>query len=684
MQAVPESHFDSNVELRRYEALLQMADLMVHHGSLGELFRELGDRLLKLTSFELFTLALHDPAKNAMQVYALEGKRLLPVATDVPLEESPSGWVWQNQQTLVIPDTAKETRFPAVIHGVREQGIRSCCVFSLTTGQRRLGSLGFGSTRTGAYDENDVHFLHRVTDLAALAVENSLTREALQNEKERLQLLLEVNAALVSSRDFQELFPAISGFIRNVVKHEFASISLFDEAAQRLCLYALDYETGAEGIGPGTIVPLKGSGSGVAFLERETKLFNREELASFGHVCTDILVKQGVQSGCCIPLTTPKGPLGVLNLGSREKDAFKPQDIALLKQVASQVAVAIDNAKAYREIAQFKDKLAEEKKYLQGEIRSQLNFEEIIGENAALEQVLEQAKIVAPSDATVLILGDTGTGKELIARAIHRMSSRKDSSFIKLNCAAIPTGLLESELFGHEKGAFTGAISQKIGRLELADKGTLFLDEVGDIPLELQPKLLRVLQDQEFERLGSNRTLKVNIRLLAATNRDLHASVAQRQFRSDLYYRLNVFPLRVPPLRERKDDIPALVRYFVRKFARRMNKHIESVPTETMAALQGGSWPGNIRELENFIERSVILTSGSTLNVPLAELASHETPVPEGSLQSVEREHIVRALRESGGVIAGLRGAAARLGVKRTTLQSMITRMGIARDEYES
>ncbi len=392
---------------------------------------------------------------------------------------------------------------------------------------------------------------------------------------------------------------------------------------------------------------------------------------------------QGAQSGCCIPLITAKGPLGVLNLASRDPNAFL-QDITLLKQVAAQVAVAIDNTRAYREIAQLKDRLTEEKRYLQGEIRSELNFEEIIGESPALERVLEKAKTVAPSDATVLILGETGTGKELIARAIHRMSGRKDATFVKLNCAAIPTGLLESELFGHEKGAFTGAVSQKIGRLELADKGTLFLDEVGDIPLELQPKLLRVLQDQEFERLGSTRTIKVNIRLIAATNRDLPTSVAEREFRSDLYYRINVFPLRMPALRERQNDIPLLVRYFVQKFARRMNKQIESVPTETMHALEGWEWPGNVRELENFIERSVILTEGSVLNVPLAELSGHPGSASEGTLESMERDHIVRVLRETGGVIAGLSGAATRLGVKRTTLQSMITRLGITRKEYEN
>jgi formate hydrogenlyase transcriptional activator len=338
----------------------------------------------------------------------------------------------------------------------------------------------------------------------------------------------------------------------------------------------------------------------------------------------------------------------------------------------------------YRKLLE-NDKLATEKLYLEDEIRSEPNFEEIVGESAALKQVLNQARIVAPSDATVLILGETGTGKELVARAIHRMSSRKNGNFIKLNCAAIPTGLLESELFGHEKGAFTGAISQKIGRLELADKGTLFLDEVGEIPSEIQPKLLRVLQDQEFERLGSTRTIKVDIRLISATNRDLAQSVSSRQFRSDLYYRLSVFPIRMPELRERKEDIPLLVRYFVGEFARRMKKQIETIPTEAMNALVGWPWPGNVRELENFIERSVILSNGHILNVPLLELSvTSQDSDNDATLENLRRETIVRVLRETSGVLSGPQGAATRLGLKRTTLQSRMQKLGISREEYEN
>jgi formate hydrogenlyase transcriptional activator len=680
---VPDVHFGSNAELHRYEALLQMADLMVHHQDLEELFHKLEERLRELTAFDSACVILHDPRKNVMSLPGLPGESDGP--TELAVEDSAPGWVWKNQQPLAISVSAEPPEFPRCLEILRRRGLQSCWLLPLTTAQRRLGALGLGSSKVSVSSEMDLRLLQRVAEMVALAVENSLTRTALQQEKERLQVLLEVNAALLSSLDLQELFPAISGFIRNAVKQEFASISLYDDATQTLRVYALDYPAHSEHMSPGAILPLRESGPGMAFLERETKILNREKLAEFHHVCTDQLLEQGVQVGCCIPLITRKGPLGVLNLASRDPNAFQPQDVSLLKQVAAQVAIAVDNNRAYSEIAHLKDKLTEEKRYLQGEIRSALNFEEIIGESPALERVLEKARVAAPSDATVLVLGETGTGKELIARAIHRMSTRKDATFIKLNCAAIPTGLLESELFGHEKGAFTGAVSQKIGRLELADKGTLFLDEVGDIPLELQPKLLRVLQDQEFERLGSTRTIKVNIRLIAATNRDLPKSVAEREFRSDLYYRINVFPLRMPALRERQGDIPLLVRYFVQKFARRMNKQIESIPKETMQAFENWEWPGNVRELENFIERSVILTSGQVLNVPLAELSAYsDSSSHEGTLQNMEREHIVRVLRETGGVVAGLSGAAARLGVKRTTLQSMIQRMGISREDYEN
>jgi len=684
---VPGRHFESDSELRGCKALLEMADIIVRHRDLGELLRNLAPRVRDVVSFELLWISLHDAPTNSMRVHVSEGVGLSTATPLEPVSETPGGWVWQHQQSLIISDLSAETRFPHAVKILERAGIRSGCIVPLTAAQNRLGALALGSLEPNGYEENDLPFLQRMADVVALAVDSALTRGAFEREKDRLQVLLDLNTALASSLDLSQLFPIVSGHLRKVVKQDLATVALFDESTRSLKVYALDPSATNGGLYPGLVLPVDGSAPGRAFREKEALVLGREEVAQFHAKLTQQLAPEpGFQSACCIPLISRNGPVGTLNLASREENAFVPQDMTLLKQVAAQIAIALDNARAYSEIAELKNKLAGERLYLQDEIRSELNFEEIVGESAPLKHALDQAKTVAPSGATVLILGETGTGKELIARAIHRMSTRSKASFIKLNCAAIPTGLLESELFGHEKGAFTGAISQKIGRLELADKGTLFLDEVGDIPLELQPKLLRVLQDQEFERLGSIRTQRVDIRLIAATNRDLGEAIKHRQFRSDLFYRLNVFPIRIPPLRERKPDIPLLVRYFVQLYARRMNKTIDSIPAEAAAVLNNWHWPGNVRELENLMERSVILSESGILRVPLSELRvlENDRTGAVGALENVEREHIIRILRETGGVISGLSGAAARLGMKRTTLQSRIQKLGISRADYEN
>ena len=506
--------------------------------------------------------------------------------------------------------------------------------------------------------------------------------EKLREEKKRQQVLMEVSRVLAAKWDARQVFPKISACLRRVLRQEYAALAVHDEKNGQLVRQAMDFPL-RKGSTAGTEINAAKDPGSKAVLERTPLIFSKNEMQEFPAGTTDHLLAEGLQALCCVPLLRPKGPLGVLVLGSTRVDAFKTDDLTLLNQVAAQLAIVIENARTTREVEQLRSRLDHEKRFLEGEPRTQLHFEEIIGESRALKQVLDEVAIVAVSDATVLILGETGTGKGLVARAIHRTSKRKDRSFITLNCAAIPTGLLESELFGHEKGAFTGAVSQKVGRLELADKGTLFLDEIGEIPLELQPKLLRVLQDHEFERLGGTRTIKVDLRLIAATNRDLARSVAEREFRSDLFYRLNVFPIRLPSLRERRDDIPVLVRYFVRKFARAMDRGIETVPSETMNTLVNWHWPGNVRELENFIERSVILTEGMALRAPLAELqAESPTSGSEHSLEEAEREHMIRVLLETRGMISGPSGAARRLGLKRTTLQSKMQRLGITRQDY--
>jgi formate hydrogenlyase transcriptional activator len=516
----------------------------------------------------------------------------------------------------------------------------------------------------------------------ALAVENELSRQALIKEKGRLNSLLKVNAALITRTDLGMLLPEVGEGIRGIGNYDYATLALCEDAS--LHMYPLDSPLAHEVVGSGTDVVLHEAPSGRAVLDKETKFFKGSDLAVIDSSFARRILQAGVQSLCCIPLRGPNGVLGALNLGSTKEQSVDADDLRLLTHIASQLAASIENARAYQESKELKNKLKHEKLYLEDEMRSEFNFEEIIGDDPEILKVLSQVRTVAPTDATVLILGETGTGKELIARAVHRMSERRGRSFIKMNCAAIPTGLLESELFGHEKGAFTGAVSQKLGRLELADKGTLFLDEVGDIPVELQPKLLRVLQDQEFERLGGTRTIRVNLRLIAATNRDLAKSIAERQFRSDLFYRLHVFPIRMPPLRERRQDIPALVRYFVQKLARRMGKQIDKISSETMNKMMDWNWPGNIRELENLVERSVILTKGSILHVPLAELwQPPENTENDGTLVANDREHIIRVLRETRGVLSGPNGAATRLGLQRTTLQSKMQKLGINRKDYE-
>ncbi|MGA2346982.1 MAG: sigma 54-interacting transcriptional regulator [Candidatus Sulfotelmatobacter sp.] len=542
-----------------------------------------------------------------------------------------------------------------------------------------------------------------VTRIGLVVVEISAQKELrqslrdvsgkLRKEMGRLQMLLDISSIMASTLDMHKVFPKVSARIRRVLRHEYAGFELHDAGTGLLIRQADDFPLGKGLLSAVQISPVN-SPDGLALQERTPLIFSKLQMQGFEAEITKNLLAEGLRSLCCVPLLRPKGALGVLVLGSTRAEAFQTEDLTLLNQVAAQFAAALENQRAAVEIDALKQRLSAETKYLVGEFRSTGAFPEIIGDSPALRQALDQVATVAPSEATVLLLGETGTGKELFAQALHRLSRRKDGPFIKVNCAAIPTGLLESELFGHEKGAFTGAVSQKVGRMELAQGGTLFLDEVGEIPLELQPKLLRVLQDQEFERLGSNRTIRVDLRLIAATNRDLALSMAHHEFRSDLFYRLSVFPIRVPALRDRRDDIPLLVRHFVHKFAHRMNRSIESIPSETMTALSGWSWPGNVRELENLMERSVIVSEGHALRVPLAELrgdpqapnAADRGPEPttDHSLDNAERQHIIRILRETKGVLSGPDGAAHRLGLKRTTLQSKMQRLKITRRDYSS
>ena len=562
-------------------------------------------------------------------------------------------------------------------------GIFGAAVSWFSTSRRRAERL-----LTEARDHLEVRVAERTRELAQANEELRGAHAELRHEKDRLKLLLDLNNSIVSKLDLRDLLRDISASLRRLMQCDAVGVNLPDQDTGELKLFALDFP-GAKGFLREEMTRPSGSLASEAFSTGEPRTFiigqDVETVdADFG--------REGLQSACWLPLISRSRVLGILGLSRQQAIPFSQEDVHFLTQVATQVAIAVENALSYRQISQLSDKLSQEKLYLEDEIRSEAKFEEIVGKSQALHRVLKLVETVAPTDSTVLIFGETGTGKELIARAIHDLSSRSSNTFVRLNCAALPAGLLESELFGHERGAFTGAIAQRIGRLELANHGTIFLDEIGEIPLELQPKLLRVLQEREFERLGSTRTIRTDVRLIAATNRDLTAMVQEQKFRADLFFRLNVFPVELPPLRDRPEDIPLLVRHFAEEFSRRMGRRIEAISSQTMNALRQYRWPGNIRELQNVIERSVILSSGPTLKLPIADLqsrpmpaSSNNVPKPHSArrtpvrsiLAEVDRNQIIRALKETGGRIGGPVGAAARLGLKRTTFITRMRKLGI-------
>ena len=510
----------------------------------------------------------------------------------------------------------------------------------------------------------------------------ALLREA-RHTVDRLRLILDISNTIVAELDLQDLLPAIAATLRKALQCDGAAITVADTQAGYLRFHAVDFPESVGVARAGFLMPIEGTLLGSLVKTGKPALYS----PATGIGADEVVSPEGIRFACAVPLVSRDKTLGTLSVGRREPPPFTERDLELLVQLSTQVAIALDNAMAWGQINELKNQLARENVYLKDELRSEIYVREIVGQTKALREILQQVEVVAPTDSTVLIFGETGTGKEAIARAIHDLSGRKAKAFIKLNCAALPTGLIESELFGHEKGAFTGAISQRIGRFELANGGSVFLDEIGEIPLEVQPKLLRVLQEHEFERLGGSKTFRTDARLIAATNRDLEAMVREQKFRSDLYYRLNVFPIRVPPLRERPDDIPLLVRHFVHQFGRRMGKTIETTPSDSMDALVRYDWPGNIRELQNIIERAVIVTRGPVLNVAVGELTNRSAPSPVAGprtrkdikfvLDETERQHILQALEEANWVIAGPNGAAARLGMRRSTLHTRMQKLGV-------
>jgi formate hydrogenlyase transcriptional activator len=615
--------------------------------------------------------------------------------TEVCPKGASCGTAVYRREPVYVTDILTDPSWDDYRHLMLPYEIRSVWSRPLFTGEGKvLGTFAILYRELRSPDTADLQLIENASHITGIAIERHMNEQALQRERDRLRLLLEITNSMTSKLDLRRLVEALSTDLLRVTRCDFCSLLLPDADSGELRMTIL-YNPEPRGYVCDGIIPIHGSLCGKAFWTGKTQHFNHVDEhrndpetfgSSVGRPYYQRHIQEGLISGCDLPLIGRGGVVGVLAALKRSERAYSKDDVAFLEQVAGQVAIAVENALDYEKAIKDRDKETKQRLYLEEEIRSE--FTEIVGESQTLKAALSLASVVAPTDSSVLILGETGTGKELVARAIHKLGTRSEKAFVKLNCAAIPLGLLESELFGHEKGAFTGAIAQKTGRFELADKGTLFLDEVGDIPLELQAKLLRVLQEQEFERLGSNRTHKVDVRLIAATHRDLPAMVKQGTFREDLYYRLKVFPIHVPALRQRTEDIPKLVLHFTTLHARRMNKRIEEIPSETMEALVRYPWPGNVRELQNFIERAVILSPQSTLRAPTSELESFQTPeqtnTPMNGLAEVEREHILRALEVSNWVIGGRNGAAERLGMKRTSLVYRMKKLLISRPALAS
>jgi len=680
----------------RYELLVGVSNAIGTHRDPQELFGALARELRRVVPFDYVCVTIRDEKSNTFHRHSIDAKTeaAIPPDPELAMEESDAWWVYQNQEALVTSLETRDARFSKLREIMEKYGVQSLCTLPLTTAHSKVGTLTFGSKAPDVYTAEEVHFLSVVAEQIALAFDNALHFDAAQasqqqllKKNKRLGLLLELTNHLVSNLEFRDLLRAVVASARRVMGCDGVGITLPDSDNTHLRIYALDFPFKDESRHEDSLVPIDEDVSGTVYRTGKLWCGSVEEARRLGMKDT---APAEIGTVCILPLTSRGHVLGIFGVVKYQANAFNGDDIEFLTQIANQVAIAVENALVFGEIRELKEKLAQEKLYLEDEIRSEMNFEEIVGKSTVLRRVLKQVETVAPTDSTVLIYGETGTGKELIARAIHDLSPRRSKPFVKLNCAAIPTGLLESELFGHEKGAFTGAIAQRIGRFEVANGGTIFLDEIGEIPLELQTKLLRVLQEREFERLGSSRTLRTDARLIAATNRDLETMVSEQKFRSDLFFRLNVFPVHVPPLREREGDIPLLVGHFAQQFSRRMNKAIETIPSATMDALCRYHWPGNIRELQNVIERAVILSTDSTLNVDVADLKISkggrvvEKPAsPINALHDVlersERQQILKALAQSNWVVAGPMGAASYLGMKRSTLQLRMKKLGISR-----
>jgi formate hydrogenlyase transcriptional activator len=673
------------------EAVLNLQKLIFAGSPLSEVLTDIAQLVESQTDGLLCTIWL--PDKDGRRLHCAASPSLPGFSASVGsmaiCEKGGScGTAVHRRESVYVTDILTHPLWDDYRDRVLPYGIRSVWSRPLfTSGGKLLGTFSINYREPRSPSATELQLIENASHITGIAIERHMIEEALRRERDRLRLLLEITSSITSRLDLRQIVEALSTSLFRVMQCDVSALLLPDSESDALRVTILHNPDARGPFREGWLVPLNGSISGhVLRTAKSVRIDSFEQLRADpeiygnpdGQLLYQRVMQEGLRTGCYLPLTGHDGVVGVLMLCRRSDDSFENDDVILLEQVARQVAIAVENTLEYEKATKDRDKETKQRRYLEEEIRAE--FREIVGESPALKTTLSLVSVVAPTDSSVLILGETGTGKELVARAVHRLGDRSEKAFVKLNCAAIPLGLLESELFGHEKGAFTGAITQKTGRFELADKGTLFLDEVGDIPLELQAKLLRVLQEQEFERLGSNRTHKVDVRLIAATHRDLPAMVKQGSFREDLYYRLKVFPIQVPALRQRTEDIPRLVRHFTALYSQRMNKRIEVIPPDTMDALVRYQWPGNVRELQNFIERAVILSPQTILHAPISELEPfpphRESNVPINGLAEVERDHILHALKASDWVISV---AAARLGMKRTSLAYRMKRLGIRR-----
>ncbi|AKE10449.1 Formate hydrogenlyase transcriptional activator [Serratia liquefaciens] len=684
----------SNAQLEKQE-LLEITRTLLSQRSFTDLLLQLRQILQRLQLADQVTLVLFDPDSERVSFYGLDAHRqpvsyqdetLLANGPVSRLRQSPLPQRWQSDDL--------HARYPQIGALALYLPFNQYCLMPLHAGGTLIGGCEVLRCHPAPFADASLVQLQTLMELVALAAEQLQLREEaelrqrqLRHERDDYRILVDVTNAVLSKLDLDDLIGEISKEIHRFFKIDAISIVLCVDKTEQVTIYSTHYLQDDVVERQQYSVALAGTLSEQVMQSGEMLLLNlkhSDRLAAYERQLFDLWHEQ-IQTLCVLPLVFGNKTLGVLKLAQCQPDNFNAANLRVLQQIAERIAIAVDNALAYQEINRLKESLVHENLYLTEQINgNNPDFGEIVGRSVVMSAVLKQVEMVAKSDCSVLILGETGTGKELIARAIHNLSERRDQRMVKMNCAVMPAGLLESDLFGHEKGAFTGATNQRMGRFELADKGTLFLDEVGEIPVELQPKLLRVLQEREFERVGGNKVISVDVRLIAATNRDLQQMVADREFRSDLFYRLNVFPIVIPPLRERPEDIPQLVKFLTYKIARRMKRTIDSIPAETLRLLSQMPWPGNVRELENVIERAVLLTRGTVLNLQLPELQypvpSMALPVPKAEPSQPgedERQQIIRVLKETNGVVAGPRGAAQRLGLKRTTLLSRMKKWGI-------